>query len=77
MVGRTLWSYTSCDLLTGEVTDNDLELVYAGRKQHMSDSKSHGGFDNDRATMNHILKKVLGKSWDPALGFQPHEVEGY
>ncbi len=54
-----------------------LEQIYAGRQSNLSDSKSHGGFDNDRATMNHILKTILGSSWNPQLGFQEHELAGF
>ncbi len=54
-----------------------LEVIYAGRKKHPSDSESHGGFDNDRTTMNNVLKTILGAGYDPTHAFQPHELEGY
>lgn len=54
-----------------------LEIIYAGRNKHPSDSKTHGGFDNDRTTMNNILKSILGNKYHPSRGFQAHEVEGY
>lgn len=53
------------------------EVVYAGRDRQRSDSKTHGGFDNDRATMNNVLKSIVGGSWDSSLGFQPEELAGY
>ncbi|MBB4302773.1 hypothetical protein GGD81_001809 [Rhodobium orientis] len=60
---------------TGQVSN--LDEVYAGRQKKASDARTHGGFDNDRATMNHLLKTVLGKAFDQSNGFQPHEMEGY
>ncbi|WP_346837089.1 C1 family peptidase [Microbulbifer sp. SAOS-129_SWC] len=35
-------------------------------------SKSHGGFDNDPATMNHLLTRVLGQ--EPARPFKPADL---
>ncbi len=32
-------------------------------------SETHGGFDNDPSTMNHILGKVLGKKPDEDKAF--------
>lgn len=52
-------------------------IHYAGRGATITDSKSHGGFDNDRATMNHILKTILGKKPTTANGFQPEDMIGY
>jgi hypothetical protein len=54
-----------------------LEILYAGRKKQPSDSKSHGGFDNDRSTMNNIIATILGDEFDSSLGFRSDEVEGY
>lgn len=46
----------------------DVDMVYAGRsKKTVSDSDSHGGFDNDPASMNTVLKRVLNKSRPPHL----------
>ena len=39
-----------------------LNVVYAGPGSAVSNSNSHGGFDNDPATMNDILRQVLGKA---------------
>lgn len=53
------------------------KLHYAGRGDTITDSKTHGGFDNDRATMNNILKNILGVKPSPAKGFQPEDMTGY
>ncbi len=55
---------------------NGLTVHYT-RSGSPTDSDSHGGFDNDRATMNDILKTVLGEAYDHRKAFQPHELEGY
>lgn len=55
----------------------DHKIHYAGRGRSISDSETHGGFDNDRATMNTILKNILGKKPSPAKGFQPKDMCGY
>lgn len=41
----------------------------------ITDSNSHGGFDNDRATMNHLLEVILGKK--PMQEFNKSDLEGY
>ncbi len=38
---------------------------------------THGGFDNDRATMNDILSTILGDEWDEKNGFRDNELKGY
>ena len=44
------------------------EVFYAGDEQpSITDSRTHGGFDNDVATMNQILERVLGSTPDPAF----------
>ena len=53
------------------------KIIYAGREPTLTDSRTHGGFDNDRQTMNDILKTILGKKPTPAKGFQPEDVVGY
>lgn len=41
------------------------EVVYAGNGDpSITDSRTHGGFDNDVATMNRILERVLGRTPD-------------
>ncbi len=52
-------------------------IHYAGRAKSITDSETHGGFDNDRATMNNVLKNILGRKPHPAKGFQPEDVTGY
>lgn len=52
------------------------KVYYAGRDS-ITDSDTHGGFDNDRKTMNDILKNILGKKPTSANGFQPEDVIGY
>ena len=38
------------------------DVFYAGTtRAAVTDSKSHGGFDNDVATMNHLLERILGE----------------
>ena len=42
-------------------TSSRLKIVYSqGVGSRETASESHGGFDNDPVTMNHILKRVLG-----------------
>ena len=53
------------------------KIHYAGRAPTVTDSKEHGGFDNDRATMNNILKTILGKKPSASNGFQPEDMTGY
>lgn len=56
---------------------NNHKVWFAGRDTSRTDSKSHGGFDNDRHTMNDILANILGKKPKPSDAFQEHEVSGY
>ncbi|MCW2306665.1 C1 family peptidase [Rhodobium gokarnense] len=66
------------EIFSGDVGSvSGLDEVYAGRQKKASDARTHGGFDNDRATMNHVLKAILGKAFDQPKGFQQHEMEGY
>ena len=53
------------------------KIHYAGRAPSITNSETHGGFDNDRKTMNDILKNILGQKPTPAKGFQPEDVTGY
>ncbi|WP_417685430.1 C1 family peptidase [Roseibium sp.] len=70
-------------LLGMEIFANTLKLPknhklwYAGRDTGKTDSKVHGGFDNDRLTMNDVLANVLGKKPKPTDAFQEHEMIGY
>ncbi len=52
-------------------------ILYAGRSPSLTDSDTHGGFDNDRKTMNDILKNILGEKPTVAKGFQPEDMTGY
>lgn len=40
----------------------NFKIIYANSRSSMCRSTSHGGFDNDKRTMNHILKEILGNS---------------
>lgn len=53
------------------------KIHYSGRATSTTDSNSHGGFDNDRKTMNDILKNIIGRKPTPAKGFQPEDMSGY
>ena len=53
------------------------KVHYSGRAPSITDSRTHGGFDNDRKTMNDILANILGKKPTAAKGFQPEDVVGY
>jgi len=44
----------------GKITDVD--FVYSSKDGKRTASTTHGGFDNDPATMNDVLKRVLGKA---------------
>lgn len=55
----------------------DQTIHYAGRNASVTDNETHGGFDNDRATMNNVLKNILGRKPTAAKGFQPEDVTGY
>ncbi|MCO6188287.1 C1 family peptidase [Rhizobium sp. L1K21] len=63
-----------CDGLPSSATH---KIFFAGRDSSRTDSKVHGGFDNDRATMNDVLAHILGKKPKPSLAFQEHEMSGY
>lgn len=82
LVSNAFEELDGAPILGMEKFENDDQLpkgakaIYAGRNNE-SDSKTHGGFDNDRATMNNVLKSILGKSWQPSLGFQPDDLVGY
>ncbi|MGR6465799.1 C1 family peptidase [Rhizobium sp. PAMB 3182] len=53
------------------------KIFFAGRDTSRTDSKSHGGFDNDRTTMNDVLTHILGRKPKQSLAFQEHEMTGY
>ena len=70
-------------LLGMEIYADDLTLKpahtlhYAGRAAARTDSKSHGGFDNDRKTMNDILATILRRKPSAADGFNDDDLRGY
>ena len=43
--------------LPGLPSSAKLDISYAGRDAALTDSTSHGGFDNDTKTMNSLLKR--------------------
>ena len=54
-----------------------LRFVYSDGRGKRSASTTHGGFDNDLATMNDLLARILGKTPPPAKRFTKAEMEGY
>ena len=83
LVSRAAEEKKEMPLLGMEIFSENLSLKaghkihYAGRAKTKTNSEAHGGFDNDRATMNHILKTILGKKPSAQNGFQPKDLEGY
>ncbi|NOD89461.1 MULTISPECIES: C1 family peptidase [unclassified Ruegeria] len=53
------------------------KVHYAGRSSNITNSKTHGGFDNDQATMNDVLENILGEKPDTGKGFSEEDVRGY
>lgn len=52
-----------------------VEHYATSKRADFTASASHGGFDNDEATMNSMLKLVLGR--DPERGFDDDSLSGY
>lgn len=52
-----------------------LNLIYANSRSKVSRSSTHGGFDNDRHTLNSMLAAILGAA--PKEPFTAEEMEGY
>ena len=51
-------------------------LVFSdGTSGNVTHSRSHGGFDNDVTTMNHVLRTVLGKMPSATRRFQKEELK--
>ena len=46
-----------------------------GRPDGTTESRTHGGFDNDVATMNTLLRTILGGEPDPDKGFQAQALD--
>lgn len=57
----------------GKVGTGLVEIAYAGPDSKVSNSTTHGGFDNDPATMNDILRQVLGKA--PGRPFSKEDLD--
>ena len=53
----------------------NLELLYSNGRSGRTLSTTHGGFDNDRTTMNDLLKTVLGRK--APREFTDQEMRGY
>lgn len=53
-------SLLGMELYKDEVSESGVEIVYSDRDSPRTNSKTHGGFDNDPATLNDILKRMLG-----------------
>ena len=51
------------------------KFYFSNGKSGVTRSTSHGGFDNDPNTLNHVMKNILGKK--PVKPFLPDEMEGY
>lgn len=45
-----------------------ISTFIAGEHSHETDSPDHGGFDNDPATLNHVLTRILGRNIDATNG---------
>ena len=51
------------------------KIYYSDGKKGVTKSTSHGGFDNDPTTLNHIMRTILGAK--PDKPFTVDEIEGY
>lgn len=51
------------------------KFFYSGIKNSVTKSTSHGGFDNDHHTLNHMMKTILGRA--PKKPFTRDEMKGY
>lgn len=61
--------------LRGKLDAARYSAYLAPKEPAKTGSRSHGGFDNDLATMNEMLSLVLGKK--PASPFKKKDLEGY
>ena len=50
-------------------------FIYPQGRRPRTNSKSHGGFDNDPTTMNDILKTILGKAPTPSNKFTQESLD--
>jgi hypothetical protein len=62
------------ELSIGDVKDC-IKTYTTAERPEMTASATHGGFDNDLATMNSLLRLVLGR--EPARPFKPEDLQGY
>ena len=52
------------------------EFIYSGERRRRSRSATHGGFDNDRTTMNNLLNSIMGQN-KVLRKFTQDEMGGY
>lgn len=53
------------------------EVIRAGHTPARCDSRTHGGFDRDRSTMNDILAQIISRRPSTAEGFSNGDLTGY
>jgi Papain family cysteine protease len=63
--------------LVGAGVANKYSSIIAAPGSAQSASRTHGGFDNDLASMNHVLERVLGKPPGAGKKFEPDNLKGY
>jgi len=61
--------------VAGMPSSAKIDIVYADPEGQISASKSHGGFDNDAATLSTVMSRILGKQ--VPLPPKPDELTGY
>ena len=57
------------------VKDRFSVRIADGNPDGWSESTTHGGFDNDVATMNTLLRTILGGEPEPGTGFQTQTLD--
>ena len=78
LVSRALERQSNRPILGMEKYSKKLKepnFYYSDGKKGVTKSTSHGGFDNDPNTLNHIMETVLGAL--PKKPFTKDEMEGY
>lgn len=58
-----------------EPADPRVNSIVTSHNSNQTRSDSHGGFDNDRTTMNHALSVLVGKR--PKRLFEEEQLSGY
>ncbi len=53
------------------------DIHTSGRRGVPTRAETHGGFDNDRTTMNHLLKTITGKAARGRMAFRESDLMGY